>query len=135
MIADANLHDRGLLKRGILPHADELSRIAVRSEVAVIVFEPHDSVLPRLEAMGWKGRPIFSITRARGEKDARKSCDHILQRWAARPSDEECLRILVVTHSETVLVNYAPGEGFRIEPGSTEGRRFGESMTLDERGP
>jgi hypothetical protein len=109
-----------LLEDGIKPHAAELTQIAMRGEVAVIVFEQDETVLTALEAMGWNGRTVFGITRSRGERFAKASNDPVWQAWAARPSNMTCLRIFVCIHMGTLLVNYRPDKGYDLEPGQSD---------------
>jgi hypothetical protein len=109
-----------LLEEGIKPHAVELTQIAMRGEVAVIVFEPDETALPALEAMGWNKRTVFGMTRSRGERFAKASSDPVWRAWAARPSNMTCLRIFVCIHMGTLLVNYRQDKGYDLEPGQSD---------------
>ena len=113
-----------LLEDGIKPHAKELVEIALRGEVAVVAFEADDMARPALEALGWRERPVFGITRTRAEKAAKGSSDHVWRAWAARPSNTSCLRIFVFMHRGTLLINHK-ADGFELEPGQ------GDQQTLD----
>jgi hypothetical protein len=105
-----------LLNEVLKPNAEELARIASRGEVAILACEPDADAREALEALRWRERPVFGITRTRGERMAKASTDHVWQRWAARPSNMQCLRIFVFVQSGTLLAHFTPGRGFWLEP-------------------
>ncbi len=114
-----------LLKDGFTPRAHTLAEIALRGEVAVVVFEAHGVADKALEALGWQGRPVFGITRTRAERAAKGSSDRTWRAWASRPSNAKCLRIFVFVNKGTLLVNYTPSGGYELEAGQ------GDQQTLD----
>lgn len=110
-----------LLENGIKPHQQTLAEIALRGEVAVIAYKPDPMAFDALDALGWKKRPAFAVTRTRMREIAEQTPqDKAFQAWAARPSGEKCLRIFVFQQSGTFLVNCRQGGDLEIEPGSTD---------------
>jgi hypothetical protein len=101
-----------ILEQGIKPHADAIAPIVIDGEgVAVVVFEPALEAVTAAQHYGWDGKAkVFKL-------DARKAQgDSITARWfsSGRPG-----RIFVISGKGTLLVNYAQGAGFTLEPGST----------------
>lgn len=110
-----------ILEQGIKPHVEAIARIGLDGDLAVVVFEPSDEAKPALAAFGWDGKPVFSVNRTRAIKLMEKS-DPVTRAWVAKKSSAECIRIFVFVHLGTLLVNYRPGEGYSLEPGSTDAK-------------
>jgi hypothetical protein len=117
-----------LLAQGIKPHAEEIEGVwREHGEVAVVFFELTPALREEMaRAFLWNGdaavvrmppevaRRIVSECKERG--------DEVTPRWLTdkRGWPPWVGRIFVVAHAgATLLVNYEPGEGFSVEPGST----------------
>jgi hypothetical protein len=108
-----------LLEKGIKPHVDELTRIVARGRIAVVVFEPDLSIpltVQFLDSLGWEKRTVFEMPKS-AIKNMSKS-DHVTKAWLTRKANG---RIFVITGGGTFLVNFEPGGGYSLEPGSTGG--------------
>jgi len=108
---------------GIIPHVDEIMDIALAGGVAVLVFEATPKWATALRNMGGTGKLETHVFRLSpdGEKTLAKA-DAVTKRWIERKhSDPEnpIARIFVAAHDgASLLVNFEPGKGFSIEPGS-----------------
>src|SRR5258706_14605622 len=72
------------LEENIAPYAEELIRIASRGDIAVAVFAANDALWRGpLLAMGWKGQPVFAMSRALAEETICTD-DEVTARWVAR---------------------------------------------------
>lgn len=106
-----------LFKSGIQPHAQAITEILSRGEIAVVVFELHPSHRKAARAIGWKGKPVFPIPRATAYRMAMATGDEVTRRWVKREQGPG--RIFVMMHLGTLLLNLDPETGFSLEPGST----------------
>ena len=111
-----------LLDEGIKPNAQKIAPIFLSQDVALLFFNPGpgSDVRKAAKLMGWKGREI----------EVRRMPEAMAQMLAASlmPGDPAAGwllhrrqgRVFVVMESGTLCVNHVPGEGFSIEPGTTD---------------
>jgi hypothetical protein len=113
-------HMQRILDEGIKPHATRIAEVCFgNGGLAVVVFELDEKSQSGLRQHGWRGEPVFPMPETM--RRALTETDHITGPWVAqRWRDGDPLRILLVVHQGSLLVNYALGRGFYIEPGSTD---------------
>lgn len=110
-----------LLERAIKPHAHAIAEILSEGGIAAVVFEPQESTLDALTGQfGWHGEAVFLFTGDNRNVFA-KRCedlgDDVAARWLR--AENRPGRILLFAALGTLLVNFVPGQGFGLEPGST----------------
>lgn len=111
-----------LLESAIKPHAHAIAAILAEGGIAAVVFEPEQSTLdPLTDHFGWHGEPVFPFTRDNRDLFA-KECedlgDDIATQWLR--AENRLGRVLLFSATGTFLVNFMPGQGFSLEPGSTD---------------
>lgn len=105
---------------GIKPHAPAIAKIALRGDIAVVVFEVEEELKEALRNLGWRGEAVFALNREHAERMAAAAkCDAVTAAWLRRHVKNEA-RIFLWVHYGTLLVNYLPGTGFSFEAGSTD---------------
>jgi len=110
-----------LLEKSIRPNVGALARILLRGEIAVLLHDPAPFWNEALAAMGWDGRAkVFALDGALAMRTIGQS-DPVTAAWVQRRCRGGVGRIFVVARAGSLLVNYQPGKGYRIEPGSTDG--------------
>jgi hypothetical protein len=109
------------------PNADALSKIIGRGEVAVVVFKLDESDALALQAardIGWDGTSVvFQLaghTKKRLIEVSEQQADPVTARWLRGGRTG---RIFLWTGRGTLLINYQPGAGYSVEPGSTDASR------------
>ncbi len=106
-----------LLEHGIKPHAEDVAAIVLDGGIAVVAFEPGVEALAFLEAMGWKGRPVFRLPIE--TKRALERTDDVTRGWCRRKGGPA--RLFVVAHEGTLLLNH-DHNGFYLEERSSDRR-------------
>ena len=117
-----------LLAHAIKPNADKLAPILLDQDVAVVFFEVGEGsrrgrrlAQDAARALGWNGKRVevqrLDQMRAREVADQLPVNDPAAAAWFRRRAEG---RILVVMHQGTLCVNYAPGWGYSIEPGTLD---------------
>lgn len=107
-----------LTDKGLIPHASELAPLLGPGKVAVLVFEPNDTVKDALFPLGWDGKAaVFQMSKSVARRYAKLS-DPVTAAWLMRDSSPG--RLLVFWGLGSVLMNWTPGRGLTIEPGSIE---------------
>jgi len=108
-----------LLEDGLKPHAAAIAEIAMRGDIAVVLFEPSWGGIDAARVLGRSGSEmVFAINRTRARKHL-SGADHITAKWVER-REKGVARVFVIMNEGTLLVNYRPGAGWEIEPGSTD---------------
>jgi hypothetical protein len=111
-----NRQMKRILDEGIKPNALAVARIFEERGTAVVVFEPMGMAVQAARDLGWDGKsPIFKLRAGAARRLA--SSDSATRAWLERRTSG---RILVIAHEGTMLVNYTPGVGYSVEPGSTD---------------
>jgi len=114
-----------LLNKGIKAHGREIARIAVGGGIAAVVFEPAPSIVNWLKVnLNWNGEPMFRLSAKERQWLAeawQNVGDEVSARWIRGKSGKG--RIFVFSGKGTLLINWSPGEGFSLEPGSTDAER------------
>jgi hypothetical protein len=108
-----------LIEDGIGPNLDAISEIAGRDELPVLVFELNDAVREDIQALGWKGESVFAMAKPKAARVFR-DVDAVTAPWILRPHPIDGFHLLVFTGLGSLLVNWDPKVGFRLEPGSTD---------------
>jgi hypothetical protein len=108
------------LDEAIKPHVDIIAPIVIAGDVAVIVHKPSASAARALHELGWNGSaPAFQLRSEDTERIA-ESCarmgDEVTGRWLRSGRQG---RMFVFWGDGTLLINHAEGQGFSLEPGST----------------
>ena len=112
-----------LLDSGIKPNSETLSRIALMGDVAVLLWRPTDQTRSAATSLGWDGESqAFRMgdgERARAIEVLRREGEPATSKWlkGSRPG---LGRILVLNGDGCLCVNFRPGEGFSIEPGTLD---------------
>ncbi len=114
-----------LLESAIKPHAHAIAEILSEGGIAAVVFEPQEPTLDALAHFGWHGEPVFLFTRDHRELFA-KGCEEIGDDVAAQwlRAENRLGRVLLFAAMGTLLINFTPGQGFSLEPGSTNAERL-----------
>lgn len=107
---------QGILDLGIKPNATEIGRIALKGQIACLVYDPEgEQSMQALNALGWDKRAeVFALSKKAAKQLA--TADNATKAWVERKSGG---RIFVVAHRGTLLVNFEPGKGYWLEDGST----------------
>ena len=110
--------------RFLAPNAERIAKLAARKEVAVCVAEPFAQAQEALRDLGWDGTAtVFRLSHAARRRLAAACLDDhgdaATHRWLTRQGRRGDVRVLVFLHAGTLLVN-GTGEGWEIEPGSTD---------------
>lgn len=111
-----------ILKEGIVAHADAIAPICAVGDIAVVVFELDPSFHEGVRQWGWDGScPVFRLSNAR-RKNAiryfRQIGDTVSANWFERKQDERIF--LFNGPGSSLLINFKPGEGYSLEPGSLD---------------
>ena len=110
-----------LLDEGIKPHATEIAEIVADGDLAALMFEPSEQAKQAVQSLGWDGQAAaFKVAGERAKALAvqlRKVGDTATAAWLERKQPG---RILVFTGDGTLCVNFQPGGGFSIEPGTLD---------------
>ena len=121
MTQDVPEHRNRLLDEAIKPNAQKIARICLERDVALIFFAPgpDPDVRAAAKKMGWKGGRIE--VRRMTRRSARDFADLLhpgdpAAAWFRRRVEG---RIFVVMEGGTLCVNFIPGCGFTLEPGTT----------------
>lgn len=110
-----------LLERGIKPHAEALARLAADGQVGCVVWKPEPVAESAARLLGWQPQQgdVFALS-----QDACAHLaigDRVTARWlAAGSSIDGTVRAFVISGHGSLLVNFKPGRGWWIEPGSLE---------------
>jgi hypothetical protein len=115
-----------LLESAIKPHAHAIAAILAEGGIAAVVFEPQEPTLDALtDDFGWRGESVFPFTRDNRELFA-KGCeelgDDIAAQWLR--AENRLGRVLLFAAIGTLLINFTPGQGFSLEPRSTNAERL-----------
>ena len=109
---------RRLLREVLVPQAEKLDG----GDIAVVVFEPGNACQRAARAAGWDGKSsVFSMPRPFRERLI-ENADTVTATWLAgrRPG---VVRMFVFLQEGTLLINWSPGTGYYIEPGSLDSER------------
>jgi hypothetical protein len=107
-----------VLARGIRPNRKRIVQIGVAGDIAVLVFDPSDGGVETAKKLGRRGdEPVFSVTN-QAAAPAMPDADAITQKWLSSTPSKGIFRIYVLVNDERLLVNFQPGHGFSLEPGS-----------------
>jgi hypothetical protein len=93
---------------------------AKEGRFTAIIFEPEGDLIEKAAAtlgrVGDEPRWVLppDAVAALGETD------HVAQRWFAERPHEEHVKITVLLHQGTLLLNWSDGRGWYIEPGSLD---------------
>ena|ERR1044071_1867872 len=110
-----------------VPNADVLAGIIGRGEIAVAVYDLDEAdafMQQAVRDIGWDGTSAVFRLLARHRKrlieHSEEYADHVTARWlrGARTG-----RIFLWTGRGTLLINYQPGVGYSLEPGSLDASR------------
>lgn len=109
-----------LLAEGIKPHWDAIEQIIDTGEIAVVVWNLDDASRKAARMIGWDGKTsVFRMAQAVQRKMSAGCASlgqHVTERWLT----SKCAgRIFAMTGLGTLLVNYADGLGFSLQPAST----------------
>lgn len=109
----------------IKAHAEGIAEIISTGKVAVVVFEPSQQAKEILrQAYAWNGEPFFRLSTKQRKALARSLDngygDKVASRWLTDGRDG---RILVFTQNGSLCVNFTPGKGYEIEPGTLDTER------------
>lgn len=112
---------------GILPYADEISRIAAGGGIAVVLFDPATAAIEALQTSGWTGQMCFRMTtkfRKSFAKNLAAIGDEAAARWLLRKSkpNDERSRVFLLVQSGTLCLN-AGSDGWQPEPGTLDKQR------------
>ncbi|HMI82551.1 MAG TPA: hypothetical protein VK550_00590 [Polyangiaceae bacterium] len=119
--ATQKLMDR-VLEQGIKPHAGEIAEIGLSGRFACVVFEPGPAVREALKKWGRSEEKVFPLSS--GQVRALAQTDEAARRWFATPPDETKIKVFLVVHDGTLLINHEPGKGYSTEPSSTDRERL-----------
>jgi hypothetical protein len=115
-----------VLDGAVKPHASAIAAIIVDgTSVAVIVHKPGEAAAAALHGLEWDGSvPVFGlsgVTLTRVAETSASMGGEVTQKWlkSHRPG-----RLFVFWGDGTLLINYAQGAGFNLEPGSTDMERL-----------
>lgn len=104
---------KALHEEGIAPNAEAIARINLAGGLPVLVFQLHPSCRRGAKSMGWTGEAVFELSPAVQKRLAR--ADPVTRRWVQRKGTH---RLFVLVHFGSLLLNFTPGEGWDLEPGS-----------------
>jgi hypothetical protein len=110
-----------LLEHTIKPNAETIAEICVSGGIALVVRNPSDQGRRAAAALGWDGTSAFEMSmgqRKRMAEECEKVGDAVTARWLRR-SGPGPGRIFAIAGNGTLLVNFEPGVGYSLEPGST----------------
>lgn len=123
-------HER-LLDEAIKPNAEALARILLDGDVAIVFFEVGDGpsamrkdAVDGARVLGWRGSrvEVSRMTKRRAAKYAdtiaRIAPSDPAAGWLRRTSGPA--RIYVCAHVGTICVDYDPGTGYRVAPGTDD---------------
>jgi hypothetical protein len=125
------LSELQLLQERIRPYLQELAKVSVAGEIAVVLCNPSEHGRAVARELGWDGdATVFCMSEAgrRRMVDALSSFDPIRTRWLKRAIKRSSMksrpegRIFFISGQRTLLVNYRPGKGFSVEPGSIDAK-------------
>lgn len=118
-----NVLDRILVD--IKAHAAGIAEIIARGKVAVVVCEPSQQAKDALrQAYNWNGEPVFRLSTRQRKTLARSLDDNFGDKAASRwLTDDRDGRLLVFAQSGSLCVNFTPGKGYEIEPGTLDTER------------
>lgn len=109
----------GLLEQIVERHATAIAQIHARGEIAIVVHKPSKRAAHGARLLGWDGRvAAFAITRSFAERYL-AYVDDVTRRWVERQQPDQA-KVFIVTAGGSVLVNFTPGGGCTIEPGSLD---------------
>ena len=112
-----------LLDFGIKPFFAEIERILRAGDFPVIAHEPGELGQQALAVLGRRGdAECFGVSRTRMRKTVGQA-DEVTMRWVSAKPRPGHIKVFVVAHAATFLVNFAPGIGWYLEPGSTDAER------------
>jgi hypothetical protein len=107
------------LELALRPNARRIAEIASNGDIAVVVFEAQGEVADLAKLLGWDGlAPVFQLCNAKRILFASSGIDQISSRWLTR--NTEIPRVFLVTGLGTLLLNFIPGSGWQVEPGSVD---------------
>jgi hypothetical protein len=109
-----------VLARGIRPNRKRIVQIGVAGDVAVLVFEPSDGGVETAKKLGRRGEELVFAVSNQTAAPAMPDADAITQKWFSSTPSKGVFRIYVLVNDEQLLVNFQPGHGFSLEPGSAE---------------
>jgi hypothetical protein len=115
--SEQDLMDR-VLEQGVKPHAAEIAAIGLSGRFACLVFEPGDLHRKVVRTWGRTGEAVFPLSPEQVRVLA--STDRAALRWFSIPPDESKIKVFLLVHEGTLLINYEPGHGWSVEPGSTD---------------
>lgn len=108
----------------IKPNALAIAEIVAAGGIAVVVANLSALSVQFAKALGWDGKAAVFRMSAKGRRvfaaGSKQNADHVTASWLVAKRDG---RILYVEHSSTLLINFTPGEGYSLEPGSTDSAR------------
>lgn len=117
--AQCEIMDR-VFAQAIRPHLDRILQLARRRKFAGVVFEPLGDAASAARVFGWDGAaPVWPLTK-RGIAALAPS-DEITRRWCAVKPNGDRVRLFVMVHLATFLLNWDEENGWHTEPGSTDG--------------
>jgi len=124
MIDNKQLMDR-LLSEGIHAHAQDIAPIIANGGIAVVVYKPHDLAREAARAVGWDGESAtFKLSNAARQRliaSLLRRDDAVTCRWLR---GNRAGRIFMISGAGTLLINFVPGVGYSLEPGSTDSERM-----------
>jgi hypothetical protein len=105
-----------MVEKAIIPHAEEIARIAIDGGVAVVLYQP-DATARRIgRELGWDkyNAPVIRLSQEHAARLA--TADRATAKWLARTSG---VRVFVFMHGGTLLLNFGD-QGWSLEAGSTD---------------
>jgi hypothetical protein len=107
-----------LAREGIVPNVDSILAITKAGDLPVLVFEPGEKVAADLKkGLGWSGNGVFGVPKWIFA-EALQGVDPQASRWVVSEPPEGGFRLFVYINDGTLLMNWAPGRGLWLEPGS-----------------
>jgi hypothetical protein len=107
-----------LLARGIKPHRSQIVKMGSAGDVAVVMFDPSEGGIEVAKKLGRQGdEPVFAVN-VQAACRAMTDADAMTQKWFSSAPSRGVIKIYVLVNDEHLLVNFKPGHGFSLEPGS-----------------
>jgi hypothetical protein len=107
-----------VLAQGIKPHRTKIVQMGRAGDVAVVLLDASDGGIESAKKLGRRGEePIFGVS-SLAARGALVDADAMTQKWFSAAPSKGVIKIYVLVQDEHLLVNFRPGHGFSLEPGS-----------------
>jgi hypothetical protein len=107
-----------VLAQGIKPHRSQIVKTGKAGEVAVVLFDAGDGAIEVAKKLGRQGDEAIFAVSSQMARHALADADAMTQKWFAASPSKGVIKIYVLVNDEHLLVNFQPGHGFSLEPGS-----------------